>query len=68
MFQYFTRCIEIYLPAQNPLKDFFRRNTLHALKFFEGIHRASEIFEYKVSLSLNEFRNLYKTGQIRKIF
>ncbi len=58
-----------YLPAQNPLKDFVHHNTLHAfqdLKFFEGIRRASEIFGYKVSLSLDEFRDLYKSGQIRK--
>lgn len=58
-----------YLPAQNPLKDFVHHNTLHAfqdLKFFEGIRRASEIFGYKVSLSLNEFRDLYHSGQIHK--
>ena len=56
-----------FLPAQAPLKDFIHHNTLHAfqdLPFFEGITRASRIFGYKVSLSLREYRELYKKGRI----
>lgn len=56
-----------YLPAQAPLKDFIHHNTLHAfqhLKFHTGIHHASEIFGYKVSLSLEEFRAHYHSGRI----
>ena len=58
-----------YLPAQAPLKDFIHHNTLHAfqnLKFHDAIRRASEILGYRVSLSLNEFRSLYKSGRIRE--
>ncbi|PWK28154.1 hypothetical protein LV89_00932 [Arcicella aurantiaca] len=58
-----------FLPAQNPLKDFVHHNTLHAfqdMKFFEGIRRASEIFGYNVSLSLDEYRALYAQGRIRE--
>ncbi len=58
-----------YLPAQAPLKDFIHHNSLHAFqteKFFKAIRHASEIFGYKVSLTLNEFRSYYKTGRIRK--
>jgi uncharacterized protein len=55
------------LPAQAPLKDFVHHNTLHAFqhfKFHSGIHRASEMFGYKVYLSLNEFRSLYRENRI----
>jgi uncharacterized protein len=58
-----------YLPAQASLKDFIHHNTLHAfqhLKFFEGTRIASEMFGYRVSLSLREFRNLYAEGRISK--
>lgn len=58
-----------FLPAQNPLKDFVHHNTLHAyqdMKFFEGIRKASEIFGYNVSLSLDEFRALYAQERIKK--
>ncbi len=58
-----------YLPAQAPLKDFIHHNTLHAfqyLKFFEGLHQASEIFGYKSSLSLQEYRDLYTKNKISK--
>lgn len=57
-----------YLPAQAPLKDFIHHNTLHAFqhyKFEEALLNASEIFGYKVVLSLNEYRNLYKSGRIK---
>ena len=57
-----------YLPAQAPLKDFIHHNTLHAfqdLYFFDGLRKASEIFGYKVSLTLDEYRERYASGQIR---
>ena len=56
-----------YLPAQAPLKDFIHHNTLHAfqhLKFEKGIRKASEIFGYKVSLSLDEYRTLFTSKKI----
>lgn len=57
-----------YLPAQAPLKDFIiHHNTLHAfqtLPFYKGIHSASQIFGYKVSLSLDEYRPLYADKRI----
>ncbi len=58
-----------YLPEQSALKDFIHQNTLQAfqkLKFNKAIHTASEIFGYKVSLKLGEFRKLYKSKQIRQ--
>lgn len=58
-----------YLPAQAPLKDFVHHNTLHGfqhLKFNEAIRSASEIFGYRVSLSLAEYRRLYETGRIKE--
>lgn len=57
-----------YLPAQAPLKDFIHHNTLHAfqnLKFDHAIRRAAKMFGYNVSLSLNEFRDLYKSKRIK---
>jgi uncharacterized protein len=56
-----------YLPAQAPLKDFIHHNTLHAfqnLNFNKAIYSASAIFGYRVSLSLAEYRDLFKTGRI----
>lgn len=56
-----------FLPAQAPLKDFVHHNTLHAFqdqRFYDAIRRASKIFGYKVSLSLEEFRSLYSNEQI----
>src|SRR5438105_13571634 len=56
-----------YLPAQASLKDFIHHNTLHAFqsqKFHKAIRNASEILGYKVSLKLEEFRDLYQAGQI----
>lgn len=58
-----------FLPAQAPLKDFIHHNTLHAFqdkKFYEATQSASEIFGYKVSLSLDEYRALYESQRIRK--
>lgn len=57
-----------YLPSQTPLKDFIHHNSLHAFQhqeFFEGIFKASSLFGYKVTLSLNEFRKLHTLGRIR---
>jgi len=56
-----------FLPAQAPLKDFVHHNTLHAfqhLKFFKAIRNASEMFGYKASLSLEEYRELYNSKRI----
>lgn len=56
-----------YLPAQAPLKDFIHHNTLHAFQdmpFFKAIHKAADMFGYKVSLSLDEFRKLYESKAI----
>ncbi|UPT68452.1 MAG: DUF2309 domain-containing protein [Sphingobacteriales bacterium JAD_PAG50586_3] len=58
-----------FLPAQAPLKDFIHHNTLHAfqhLKFDTGIRNASEIFGYNVSLSIDEYRQLYQSKKIRE--
>lgn len=58
-----------YLPAQAPLKDFIHHNTLHAfqhLKFHEARTQANEILGFKVSLKLEEFRQLYHTGRIHE--
>lgn len=59
-----------FLPAQAPLKDFIHHNTLHAFQqypFFEALHRASEIFGYKVFLSLEEYRSLYADDKINEV-
>ncbi len=56
-----------YLPAQLALKDFVHHNTLHAfqgLKFFNALSRASELFGYRVTPSLREFRALYQSNRI----
>jgi hypothetical protein len=56
-----------YLPTQAPLKDFISQNQLQSFqnyKFYKGIFKASEIFGYTVLLSLDEFRELYKTKRI----
>jgi uncharacterized protein YbcC (UPF0753/DUF2309 family) len=58
-----------YLPEQAALKDFIHQNTLHAfqnMKFYDAVRTASEMFGYKVSLSLAEFRSFYASKKIRK--
>ncbi len=58
-----------YLPSQQALKDFIHHNTLHAfqhMKFYDAIFKASGIFGLQVHLQLTEYRELYKTGRIRK--
>lgn len=56
-----------YLPTQGPLKDFIHHNPLHAfeqMKFYEAIFRASQIFGYRVTFTLTEYRNLYTIKRI----
>ncbi|MBL7813301.1 MAG: DUF2309 domain-containing protein [Bacteroidetes bacterium] len=56
-----------YLPSQAPLKDFIHHNTLHAFQhkpFHKALAEASAIFGYKVHLQLDDYRQLYSTGQI----
>ena len=56
-----------YLPSQGPLKDFVHHNTLHAfqgMKFYDAIFKASAIFGYQTTLSLNEYRELYAIKRI----
>ncbi len=56
-----------YLPKQAPLKDFISQNQLQSFqnyKFYKGIFKASDMFGYTVLLSLDEFRELYKTKRI----
>jgi uncharacterized protein YbcC (UPF0753/DUF2309 family) len=56
-----------YLPTQGPLKDFIHHNPLHPFdheKFFDAIFKASQIFGYKVTFTISEYRNLYKTKRI----
>lgn len=58
-----------FLPAQAPLKDFIHHNTLHAFQhqsFYKAIRHASAIFGYKVSLSLDEYRTLFKDKRINE--
>jgi uncharacterized protein YbcC (UPF0753/DUF2309 family) len=57
-----------YLPSQAALKDFVHHNTLHAFQnypFHDANWRASTIFGYRTYLSLDEFRALYESGQIK---
>src|SRR5687767_7140088 len=58
-----------YLPTQTPIKDFIHHNTLHAFqdqKFFDGIFRASKMFGYQVTLQLEDYRELFRRGRIRR--
>lgn len=59
--------LQHYLPAQAPLKDFVHHNTLHAfqnLEFKEALKKASKIFGYKVTLTLDEYRRYLASGRI----
>lgn len=58
-----------YLPTQGPLKDFVHHNTLHAfqnMKFYDALFKSSQIFGYKVTFSLAEYRDLLAIGRISK--
>ncbi|MBL7741459.1 MAG: DUF2309 domain-containing protein [Chitinophagaceae bacterium] len=58
-----------YLPSQQALKDFIHHNSLHAfqhMKFYDAIFKASKIFGFQAHLQLPEYREMYKTGRIRK--
>ncbi|MBL8160234.1 DUF2309 domain-containing protein [Candidatus Saccharibacteria bacterium] len=56
-----------YLPTQGPLKDFVHHNTLHAfqdMNFYDAIFKASVIFGFQTTFSLDEYRELYKIKRI----
>lgn len=56
-----------YLPTQGPLKDFIHHNTLHAfqdMKFYDALFKASAIFGYQTTFSLNGYRELYAIKRI----
>jgi uncharacterized protein YbcC (UPF0753/DUF2309 family) len=56
-----------FLPSQGPLKDFIHHNTLHGFQdksFFEALEMSNDIFGYKSSLSLQEYRSLFKESKI----
>ena len=61
--------IKHYLPSQKTLKDFIHHNSLHAFqheKFYDGIFKASEIFGFKVTLQLQDYRELFRLGRIKE--
>lgn len=61
--------IKHYLPSQKTLKDFIHHNSLHAFqeqKFYDGIFQASDIFGYKVTLQLHDYRELFQLGRIHE--
>lgn len=58
-----------FLPAQAPLKDFIHHNTLHGFQsdmFFNALNKATNFFGYKTLLSLNEYREKYRDGEIQE--
>lgn len=67
--EYVLAELKHFLPAQAPLKDFIHHNTLHAfqnLKFYDALRNASGKLGYKVSLTLKEYRDSFKSGRIQK--
>ena len=66
---HFIQELKHYVPSQKTLKDFIHHNTLHAFqhkKFFDAIFEASEIFGYKVTLQLEDYRELFRLGRIQE--
>ncbi|MBC7382443.1 MAG: DUF2309 domain-containing protein [Bacteroidia bacterium] len=58
-----------FLPAQSPLKDFIHHNTLHVFqdkKFYTALQYASDVFGYKTTLSLKDYRKLFQNDKISK--
>lgn len=58
-----------HLPSQLALKDFVHHNSLHAFEhksFFEAIFTASNIFGFRVTFNLDEYRKLYAQGRIKE--
>ena len=56
-----------YLPFQAALKDFVSQNILQAFqnfKFYDGINVASQVFGYRTTYSLDEYRRLYQSDRI----
>lgn len=56
-----------FLPSQFALKDFIHHNTLHAFQeydFMTALQAGSDIFGYKTTLSLEEYRALYADNRI----
>jgi len=67
--RHFIHEIKHFVPSQKTLKDFIHHNTLHAFqhkKFFDAIFEASEIFGYKVTLQLHDYRELFRLGRIKE--
>ncbi|MFM7543593.1 MAG: putative inorganic carbon transporter subunit DabA, partial [Ignavibacteria bacterium] len=65
----FIQELKHFVPSQKTLKDFIHHNTLHAFqhkKFFDAIFEASEIFGYKVTLQLKDYRELFRLGRIKE--
>lgn len=65
--QHLLHELKHYLPTQGPLKDFVHHNTLHAfqdMKFYDAIFKASAIFGYQTTFSLDEYRDLYAIKRI----
>lgn len=60
--------IKRYLPNQAPLKDFVFLNTLACFqdrKFHQAMHEASSIFGVRTYYTIEDFRRLFKEGQIK---
>lgn len=65
--RHLLQVLKHYLPTQGPLKDFVHHNSLHAfqdMKFYDAIFKASAIFGFQTTFSLNEYRDLYKIRRI----
>jgi len=62
--------IQHYLPAQSAIKDFVHHNPLHAFQadnFHDASRNASLYFGATTYLSLEEYRNYYKLGEISEL-